>query len=162
METVKREFTAEVKNKLKGLVGFSVETPFPYTPKAFREALPKEQWPVFVLRSKSGTDIAKAEDGAGYYEQYSKDGTDFNRFVPTSGSRRLETLGRGILKIRRFPLEDGSILEYDRKDSRLFIAGAEVKGDVLDYVPVKLQIDLQNAINERSELTEEEKTGLEY
>jgi hypothetical protein len=166
METKFIELTPELKDKLNGSLGFQVETPFPFTPPVFRAALPKEQWPVFILRSKNGLEIAKVEDEIGVYQYNEKSaGGDVKMFMH-SGTVRIETLSIGIMKILRYPTEDGALMYYDTKSKLLTIGDRVINGasinKVLEYLPARVQISLQNAINERSVMSAEDLQGLAF
>ncbi len=130
-----------------GALGFSVENTFLYVPRAFRDPvnqIPKNHWPVYTLRAKSGIEIADVEDKAGYYED--------GKLHLESGSTRLETLRIGIISVKRFIMEDGSIIDFKE--------GENIDSLIAKF-PIALQVELQNAINERKTLTKEELAGLE-
>ena len=162
-------------HRLKDSIGFDVYDTFPYTPKAFREKkadgeyiIPKVLWPIFTLKSKDGLEISNIEDSSGFLE-YKKDGSSV--WHSRSGNLRVTTLSTGILKIKNLPLENGAkFLSYDKSANSITISenGQDKKSDaasyeeVIKYLKVNLQIELQNAINERSSLTEEERRGLEF
>lgn len=159
--------TPEILSKIKGCTAFDVEAVFPYVPKDFRENnIPKAFWPVFTLKSKDGLESAEVEDTAGYFEY--KNGSSL--FHPASGSRRVSTLEHGIVKIKNLPIErHGSIstLSYDSEALEVQIGtSTPIKlsdaREIVRYLKPALQVELQNAINERSTLTEEEKQGLEF
>ena len=166
MDNIKMEFTPEVKEKLKGFSGISISKNFPYTPIVFRDVLPKEQWPVFVLESKSGLDLATIEDGSGVYEYYTQNGQQITRWVPRLGEKRLFLITKKILRIKGYPLEDGRILNYDKKDGKLIIGGDTVSDatsqDMVSYIPIALQVELKDAIDNYSVMKEEELQGLEF
>lgn len=163
MEEKILEMTPELRDKLKGFLAFSVETPFAYVPKIFRENLPKENWPVFMLRSKNGLEIAKLEDNSGFLTV--DEANKSTSFHPQSGTSRLNTLATGIIKFKNYPMEDGALISYDSKLKTLVVGGksrtAQIN-DAIKHLPVDIQRDLQNAINERDTLAEEELRGLEY
>lgn len=150
METKNVELTEELKSKLKsaGQIGFQVDCTFKYVPKFYRDPkneIPKSLWPIFTLRSKNGLEIAEAEDKAGYINLETK------KYISESGSLRIETLRNGIVDVKNFICEDGSILSCKNK----------LIDELIKSLPIALQIELQNAINERSQLTSEELLGLE-
>lgn len=139
----------KMKEKLRaaGALGFSVENTFIYVPRAFREPdsqIPKSMWTIYTLRAKSGIEIADVEDKAGYYED--------GRLHLESGRTRLETLRIGIVSVKNFHMEDGTAVEYKE---------GENIDTLLAKMPIRLQVELQNAINERKTLTKEELSGLE-
>jgi hypothetical protein len=160
--------------RLRGSIGFEVKNEFKWTPKVFREKqengtfiIPPVLWPVFVLKSKDGLEIAEIEDSIGYTEYLN--GTP--KFHSCSGSHRIATLERGIKSIKNLPLgEDGKFFDFDSEKQLLTIHDAsgiveskpaEVR-DVIRFMRAELQVEIQNAINERSTLTEEERRGLGY
>ena len=160
MQEVK--LTKDVLDKIKSSSGFDVSDQFIYTPKAFRFESSKSSWPIFTLKSKDGLEIAEIEDNAGYIERKG----DTTIFRPRTGSIRVTTLENGITKIKKLPLDDGKrFLDYDAEKLEITIAGKITKvldrKEIVRYLKVPLQIELQDAINERSTLTEEECRGLE-
>jgi hypothetical protein len=169
------ELQAKLDNRDKGIIA---DRPFPWTPPAFRKkneqgefVIPKALWPVFTLLSKDGIGIAKEED----FSRISFDQS--NERLETEmklGSRRIDTLSDGIQKVRGYPCEDGTLLDFDKKKKQLLIRtpggqpgtyDTESKNDVgpeafIKYINADNQIQIQNAINERSTLTKEELQGL--
>ena len=160
--------TPELKDKLRGYQAFTVETPFIFVPKVFRENLPKEQWPLFLLRSKNGTEVAKLEDTLVSREiSNGADGADNTSIRINSGSNRLSTIEIGLLRVKNLPTETGEMLQYDKKLGTLTVGQKKLTNissplKAIEYFPAKLQVELQNAINERSTLSEEELRGLEF
>jgi len=170
METHDMEITPDIKEKLKGFLGFQVEAAFRYVPKVFRDNnLSKNLWPVWTLRSKDGISIAKSEDSIGYVEMDKKD-TESTKYRTQSGTQRIETLREGIVSVKNFRCENGSIIEYDKTSSYMKIsplegepkekAGADIES-LIKMLSAEYQIEIANAINERSTLTSEELLGLE-
>lgn len=169
MDTKDLRLTPEMLEKLKGSIGFDIRDTFVYVPLAFREnGIPKSLWPVFTLKSKDGLEIAEVEDKSGYIEY--KDNASY--YHSCSGSHRVAILEKGIKKIKGLPLENGTtFLDYDGDTLLVTIRDgngvvntkklAEEK-EIVRYINTKLQVELQNAINERSTLTEEERRGLEF
>lgn len=160
--------TDEVKEQLKkaGMLGFTVEAAFPYVPSFYRKSdkIPRELWPVYTLRSKNGVEVANIEDRTGAY-QY-EDGKPVFKIM--SGTNRLDTLRNGILKIKNQMMEDGSRFDFDAKTGEMVsykLDGSTEKkhttlNKILEYLTPVIQVDLQNAINERTLLTAEELQGL--
>ena len=158
--------TDEMLKRVQGCVGFDLNDTFAYVPKAFREknkegsyVIPKELWPVFTLKSRDGVEVAEIEDVSGMVEY--KDGASL--FHPQSGKHRIATLERGLKAIKRMPLEKERTFDWDGETVRIS-DGTTKKADamgIIRYLKASLQVELQNAINERSTLTEEEKRGLE-
>lgn len=172
METQEVKLTEEMRSKLRGTIGFDVSAEFPYVPLAFRDVkneIPKELWPIFTLKSKDGIQIAEAEDNAG--EMIYDDRKKETKMQMKSGSQRLKTLESGIRKVKSYPLEDGRLINFDLSRREIIIVDTQgrtdtTKGvtvrDLIKFIPVDLQVELQNTINERKTLTEEELRGLEY
>jgi hypothetical protein len=179
MEVKDFVITPEIEKRLKGFVGFDVKATFKYTPKIFRDKndageylIPKPLWPVFELKSKNGMEIAEVKDKTGYFE-YDRAAGESNKakLHLQSGSMRVETLKKGIISIRKYLMEDGRFIEWNCKTLDLAFKNAdgiivERKGSipiekVIEYIPAPMQTELQNAINERSTLSEEELQGLE-
>lgn len=170
--------TEEQKAKLKeaGALGFNVSDSFPYVPEAYRVKdtegnfiIPKELWCVFTLKSKDGIQVAEAEDKAGYmtFDQNQKE----SKYVLQSGKARVENLASGILAVKNLHCEDGSTISFS-KERKLLITkntdgivkeqpGATIQA-VIKKMKGTLQLEIANAINERSMLTEEEVQGLGY
>jgi hypothetical protein len=167
--TTKLKLTPEMLERLKNCTGFEIGNTFKYVPKDFRMkdesgnyVVPKEFWPVFTLKSKDGLEIAKIEDNSGFVS-YRPDGS--TEWHGRSGEKRIATLEAGIVKIKNLPLENGdTFLDYDSTKEEIAINDKVSRcagRDVIKYLRVPLQIELQEAINERSVLTEEELRGLE-
>lgn len=164
----KLKLTPEMLARIKNCTGFEIGNTFKYVPKAFREMeagvyiIPKELWPVFTLRSKDGLDIAKIEDTTGYLT-YDKEGNQ--KIFMRSGEVRVSTLESGIVKIKGLPLESGeSFLAFDAEKETVTIDGKTEKcagREVIKYLRTELQVELQEAINERSVLTDDEARGLD-
>ena len=168
------KLTPEMMAKIKDCVGFDVYDTFIYSPKAFRQkdtdgnySIPKELWPIFTLKSKDGLEIAQIEDNAGFVE-YRKDGSSI--WHSQSGTTRVSTLGNGIIKIKNLPLDSAKMLSYSKENLTITITenGIDKKvilgeeNEIVKYLRPNLQVELQDAINERSTLTDEERRGLEY
>ena len=139
--------TPEVKEQLRkaGALGFTVLDAFKYVPRAFREGkVDKKLWTVFTLRSKSGLDAAEIEDKAYAWEN--------GKHVIKSGTNRIETLRHCVVSVKNFIMEDGAVLNMEE--------GGDI-GPILDKMTVALQVELVNAIYERTVLTPEELQGLE-
>lgn len=163
MNKVKINLTDEYKAKLRGGLGFDVSAEFPYVPRIFRKSdLPKDIWPVFMLTSKDGLEICEVEDSVGEIvmdRESRKSSMKIN-----TGSQRVKTLELGIKSIKRYPLENGDLLYFSAAEESITIGGTKSDGtvrDVIRHIPPAVQVDLQNAINERKLLTPEELTGLE-
>ena len=155
METKDVILTDEMKARLKDFLGFDVEATFPYVPLAFRgKDIPNELKPVFTLRSKNGLDVAKAEDSSGYFE-YDAAEKGKSKLVMQSGSARIETLRKGIVKIKNFILENSKSLNFDSSEKGVNI------DPIIAKIRPKLQVELQEAINERAVMAPEELLGLE-
>lgn len=161
--------TDDIKAKLKGFLGFQVEATFPYVPKVYREGdIPKELWPVFTLKSKDGLEIAAADDDAmGPMEVDGK--SNVSRVSLRPGHQRLQTLRSGLKDIKGFLLENGERIDWNWKVRDLVVRKSDGSGatknnvpidKVIAYLPSALQVELQNAINERDVLTPEELRGL--
>ncbi|MBU2249947.1 MAG: hypothetical protein KKD77_24590 [Gammaproteobacteria bacterium] len=168
METKDVVLTQEMKDRLKGFVAFTVDTDFSYVPKVYRENnFPKETWPLYRLKSKDGIELAQAEDEAGYVE-LAKKGDAQSKLKMQSGKARLDTLRDGIISCKKQPLEGDRFVSYDKPSKTLTIIDAEGKEHIkntdvsglIRLLPIALQMELQDAINERSTLTEEELSGL--
>ena len=172
METKELRLTEEMRAKLNSSLGFDVKAEFPYVPIDYRNVdneIPKELWTVFVLTSKDGLEVAQLEDSAG--EMLYDDKTKLTRMKLTGGSQRISTLANGIVSVKQYWLEDGSYFNYNKKrkelvrvleDGRTETTKGVVARDFIKYMSADLQVEVQNAINERKKLSEEELRGLEY
>ena len=86
-----------------------------------------------------------------------------------SGSQRVATLERGIVSVLRLHGENDELISYDAKSGSFEMKrgdGTVQKKDLtirqfIKYLPASLQVELQEAINERSILTPEELSGLQ-
>jgi len=164
MEEKKMELTPEVKNKLKGFIGFQTDSIFKYVPKVFRDLendIPKNLWPIFTLKSKDGIELAKIEDNIG--DMKFDVITQETSMALKSGNTRITTLEYGIKKVNNFILDNGSVVSFENEE--LNIDGdikkhRKVK-EIIKLMPINLQKELQDVINERSELSQEELEGLE-
>jgi len=164
MKTVHVTLTEEMKKKLASSLGFNVEAAFKYVPRAFRENdIPKDLWPVFTLTSKDGIEISELEDSMG--EVVLDRSSKVSTMKINTGTQRIQTLEIGIASVTRFPLNDGTLITFDKEKGLLTVGEEERKGatvrDFIRYLSPVLQLELQNAINERKELTPEELAGLE-
>ena len=149
-EVTDMKYSPEVQARLQSLVGFSEDATFLYVCKVHRENLPKSAWPVFKLRGKTGIEVAKIEDAAGFFDVKNQ------RMIFTTGSQRLETLAGGIIGWNaKFVDGAGKSIPFAAEDGR-------VTENSLKRLSATLQVELQNAINEQSSLTPEELQGLEY
>lgn len=154
-ETKEMRLTPEMKEKLSGFLGFSKNPIFKYVPEVYRQKdekgnyiFPKEVWPVFTLKGRTGLEIAELEDNSGYFD------TEGKKMHVTLGSQRIKMLGTNILGWSNFYDDNDELIECKR------VAG-EVYKTSMQRLPDKLQRELFNAINEQSRLTEEELQGLE-
>ncbi len=171
METQELRLTPEMKAKLNRSLGFDVKAEFQYVPLNYRDPaneIPKELWPVFTLTSKDGLEVAQLEDSAG--EMLYDDKTKLTKMKLTGGSQRVKTLESGIVKVKRYWLENGSQISYDKsrremvitkEDGRTETNKSVVTRDFIKYMSAELQLEIQNAINERTRLSDEELRGLE-
>jgi hypothetical protein len=146
-ETKPMLLTPEIKEKLRkaGALGFTLLNTFKYVPRAFREGgIDKALWPIYTLRSKTGLDAADIEDKAHVIQD--------GKMLIKSGTFRIETLRHGIVSVKNFMMEDGTTLNIEEGDSLDIL---------LEKMSVNLQIEISNAIYERTVLTKEELQGLE-
>jgi hypothetical protein len=154
----------ETKKKLAGFLGFEVSATFKYVPKVFRSGgVDKSLWPVFTLKSKDGLEIARAEDEAGYVELDNR-----NKLRMETGSQRVATLERGIVSVDNMLMENGDVVSYTTASRTMktraaggheSVKNCDVKA-LIRILPARLQVELQEAINERSVLSPEELSGL--
>jgi hypothetical protein len=170
MNTKDLRLTPELQKKLSGFLGFSIDANFQYTFKVYRENnVPKDLWPLFTLKSLDGLEVAQREDKAGFTSLDQESGQV--QLHIGSGSKRIATLESGIVAIKNFILEDGSTLSFDKESGKITILAqkngkqSSVVGtvsDIIKYLPAAAQLELQEAINEHSSLSEEELQGLEF
>lgn len=165
METENLILTDEMRQKLKGVLGFQVDAKFSYVPKVYREksaageyAIPKSLWPVFTLRGLNGLEATLTEDDLGGKIVWHSDDT---RTVEVKRARvKVNTCKKGIVTWRNFRDVFGKLIPVpapaDPNDS-----AQGIKEDCLRYVSPELMTELTNAITEQSYLTEEELRGLE-
>lgn len=168
METKVMKLTDEYKEKLRNSLGFGTKSTFKYVPKDYRDAdVSKEYWPIWSLTTKDGVDVAEIEDESGELV-YNEDGLRKVNFK--SGAHRIKTLSLGIESVKNFLQINGELISYTKSSETLVIikenGNKEVKEnfsikEFIRYIPVSLQIELQEAINSRKALTKEELLGLE-
>lgn len=163
--------TADLKAKLNGFMAFELKAPFKYIPKVFRDPkneIPKSFWPTFILTSKSGTELAEIEDMSGY--MVLNQDTGKTEMHLQSGKLRVVTLERGICEVKNYIMEDGSKLDFNKDTNIVKITTQDgrsnvLKGKSVDYIiermPIALQMELQDAINDRKTLSDEELLSLE-
>lgn len=160
------QLTPEIRERLRGFLGFDTEATFPYVPKIFRYKdekgnyiVPKNLWPIFELKPKDGVEINNLEDQIGHTE-YNLSNPLERRYVSRAGLFRTETLRRGIRRWKNLRMEDlVGIVDFKPE----YIGdGGLLTEDAVRVIPIKLQVDLQEAINERSTLNEDELMGLGY
>ena len=162
METEDKVLDNETRKKLAetGMLGFTDNPEFIYVPEAFRKKddsgeykIPKEHWPMFMLKAKDGIESAKMEDGMGYMEYES--GSSKSRWISKSGSRRIVILREGIKGWKNWYDTEGKEIPFRNNN------GA-IHNDSLKKLPVPLAIELTNAITDHISLTPEELEGLEF
>lgn len=158
------QLTPELAARLRGHLGYSAGEPFPWVPPVFREKdgqglfiYPKAIWPVFTLKAKDGLEVAQLEDKAGYTE-YDLTNPMVRRYVSTSGSFRVDTLRRGVKSWRNL-FEEDLVTPVPFKVEYMGVDGLLTE-EAIRVIPPRLQVALQEAINERSTLTQEELAGL--
>jgi len=146
-----RIFSPEEIQKLKGYMGFSSEDSFLYTPKIYRAVFPenKDKWPVFKLRGLNGYQVAKAQDDVGVYSP----GTDKMQF--NTGAQRIKTIESNVLGWKNLFGMDGKEILFKQNGQKVHI-------QCIEKLPAPLQMELHEAINERSYLNHEELEGLEF
>lgn len=161
--------TEEIKQKLKkaGALGFQIEATFKYVPKAYREKngegeyiIPKDLWPIFVLKGIDGVESALLEDdmhGKVTYDKIEKDG----KFTGTSiqiesGKVRLNTLCKCLITWKNFRNVKGELIKAPEEDK---VHGG-LKRSALRILHPDLQTELHNAITEQTILNDEELQGL--
>jgi hypothetical protein len=142
--------TKELKEKLNGYLAITPDNTFKYVPAIYRDKknnIPKKMWPVFTLKILDGQQIAEIEDNSGYIVT---DMTNFNKreFHGMSGTKRIETLKKGIVGWTNLRDSAGKVINYIDETSIKLLAGP-------------MQLDLVNAITEQTNLSEDELRGLE-
>lgn len=157
-----RVWTPEQEAALRGFLPMRPNVTFPYTPKVFRRKnedgsylFPKEMWPVFTLRAKDGLGIASLEDEM----EGVMEGGEMTGIRVRSGSQRLAVLRAGLVNCKGWRDLEGKEVAFSRDASK---KGQPVADSFLRELPQELQIELFNAITDRSELSEEERVGLKY
>lgn len=152
-ETEEKKLSPELLAELQKVKGLTTTHEFLYVPKVYRKAgvdvIPKSEWPIFKLKGKDGVEIAEAEDKAGYVD------SSTTNIHLTVGTQRIETLKKHILGWKNFKDRDGNEIPC-------VIKAGEVYKTNLARIPVELQKELHEAINEQSVLTQEELEGLEF
>ena len=154
---IDRVYSPEVAEKLKGFLPMAPRSDFPYVPLVYRESVEdKDLWPVFILKGHDGIQAAKMEDEV-FTAHIEEVGGD--RSIKThSGKIRLEYLRRNLVNIKNWiDLETGKVIKFERN-----VRTNQVDDKVLGKISTDLQIELVDAITERSTLSDEEIQGLKY
>jgi len=162
-----------------GMLGFTENPEFIYTPTAFRKKygdttddvldlpakkwpegvseddyiIPKEHWPIFKLRAKDGIETAKMEDNMGHMEYDDK--TNIRRWIGKSGTHRVQLLKDGIKGWKNFYNVKGELIPFRENNGT-------IHNDSLKLINIQLASELSNAIMDHTALTSEELEGLEY
>ena len=148
------DMTEARKAKLSALAPITPKASFLYVPAAYREKdengeyfTPKAEWPVFELRSLTGRDRIESDSSS-----FGIDGSVSFSF----GKMVCGVVKKGLIGWKNWRDAEGNKIKfYDR-----FRGRGELTAEALDYLPEPLFVEIANAIQERSELTEEEKQGL--
>ncbi len=158
--------TEEMKTKIResGLMGFNLESTFKYVPRHYRKKnqkekydIPKELWPVFVLKGIDGVRSAEIEDSQKGAFSYKGKGTEEEVSVEIySGKARIETLQEGIVSWSNFYDSEFNLIPTPKTDGLGKIFERSLK-----TLSPNLQIELANAITEQTKLTDLELMGLE-
>lgn len=153
----------EMLEKLKkaGAVGVSIKREFKYVPLAYRAKdiskdeylIPKSLWPVFTLKSMSGTEQALMPDKSICEVIDNKDGTP--EIKVKAGALVLDLCKSGIINWNNLHDEDGKLIPKPTKDGDGLISI-----NSLDRLSGKLLQELSEAIIARSKMSEEEELGL--
>ena len=140
--------TPELKAKLEEYAAITPDNTWPYVPKIYRDNIPnKKQWPVFILKVLDGQQIAEIEDASGFIV-YDKINPSKSEWHGMSGTKRIETLKKGISTWKNYKDKDGRLVEYKDESS-------------IKLLSEKLKVELINAITERLTLSEDELRSLE-
>lgn len=166
-----KTLTPELEERLRksGLLGFSTETEFYYTPKFYRgieekdgkeivveeNVFPKEVWPVFKIKPLTGLENSKMMEQIGHHETTGTGDKQVSVFKSEGTKTRVKILTEGLLDWKNFKDEKGIDVPY-RKN------GSIMRKDCLDFMSFNLQVELSNAICDRMHLTKEELEGLGY
>lgn len=173
MDTVELTLTDEARKALikAGALAFDARAEFEYIPLACRgDDFPAELRTVWTLRSKTGIEMAKAEDNIGHVEIQEDGNRDKTKFVAHSGSQRIDTLRAGIVQVRNLWCDNGERIEWKRDGinstrGTLYKNGKPGKtvdvNVLIEKIRPTYQTELQEAIQERSVVSEEEVLGLE-
>lgn len=154
--------TPELKKKLKGKTGISINNTFKYVPEVFRTKkengeweFSPETWSVFTLRTLSGIEISRLRDQCS--STTIKDGEEST--VLQTGLLQTKIIKKGLKGWKRFyNIDFTSEIEF-KKD---FInKDGELTQTALDFLSVDLSLELYVAITARIELSEEELRSLE-
>jgi len=142
------KLTPELQARLNKYRGFADEPVFYWTPPAIKLYEPKDKWPVFKLKSRTGLDYISAEDEMGYKTVGGFTYTD-------SGAVKLRRLKTKILGWQNWNDKGGAPIKYDKD-----ING--VLDELIDKMSNQLQEELYEAISNDDNLTDEELQGLEF
>ncbi len=166
MEEVNVELTPELQLRLKGYLGFDTRSTFKYVPEIFRQKnkdgsyiVPKKFWPVYELKAKNGVELAVMDDRASFVTYDVEEGERVER--PRRGRYMVETLQRGVKGWKGHRMWNLSLVPFDKEKMTDPDTGF-LKEEVFHTWKKPLMIDLVNAIDQHSQLTEEELMGLDY
>jgi len=166
-EVVDVEMNEEIRKKLEeaGVLGYQIDAKFPYVPNAFKVKdgddyiIPKELWTVFFLKSIDGFESAELEDlQRGNYSYDSVEGQKVSgmSMKVNSAKARVETLRRGLLGWKNFRDLKGRLVPAWVKDS-IYKGASE---NSIRFIHPDLQVELCNAMEAQTIMTEEELLGL--
>ncbi len=158
------QLTKEQKERLKevGCLGFELKDQWPYVPKAYRKVnnkgeheIPKELWPVFILKGLDGIESSLMSDKLHSGIKISTTGStsmELNR-----GNVMVETCRLGIVTWKNYRDSKFKLIPIPEKNE---VEGGITKNS-LRVVPPELLTELTNAITEHTRLVDEELLGLE-
>jgi hypothetical protein len=157
-----RVWSEEQEKALQGFLPMRPAVSFGYVPKVFRKKredggylFEKEDWPVFTLRVKDGIQSAEMEDSL----EAAFDGAEVSGLRMNSGSTRIQILRSCIVNCKNWKDATGAAVPFKRDATK---KGNPVADEFLRELPPALQVELADAITERSELSPEEVEGLKF
>jgi len=157
-----RIWSEEQEKALAGFLPMRPAAHFVYVPTVFRKKaedgsylFPKEEWPVFTLRVKDGIQSAEMEDSL----EAAFDGAEVSGLRMNSGSTRLQILRSCIVNCKNWKDGSGKEVAFKRDPTK---TKSPVSDEFIRELPPALQVELANAITERSELQPEEIEGLKF
>jgi hypothetical protein len=147
------ELTEEMRKKIEQYMAIEPAAEFRYVPKVYRDKknnIPKELWPVFILRGLDGIEATLNEDRT---ELSVVNGS----YKLNTGESKLYACRHGIVSWKNLRNSKGALIPDPVKN----VVDGCVSDASLKQLSPSLIAEIANAVNEQSRLSPEEESGLE-